>query len=250
MNTVRLHGSLAKEFGDVFVLDIQSAREAFLALCSQLEGFEQRVKEGSFRIVRAWQKKKVGLDYNTLDLSADNCTFHIYPAVQGGKGGLGKVLLGVAIIGLAIAFAPGAIAAIGAGGASFSGAMAAGIGFMGITYGGIAAFGAMIAFGGLAMMFAPSPKAQGTGKAAKDDSSFILSGPVNTLYQGVAVPIVYGEYVTGSVVISSELTIAQLIAAGSSYDADTAWTGMGYTGYPATTVTGFGMNSAAVVNQV
>jgi predicted phage tail protein len=216
VNTIVLHGRIAKKFGDHFVMDVSSAREAFFALCSQLSGFEAYVRKSAFRVVREKAGLKLGLDEVSIDVSAVNCTIHIYPAMVGAKSGIGKVLIGIAIIGITIATSgAGGILAAGGTLGSAATAMASGIGFMGLTYGGIAAFGAMIAFGGLAMMFAPSPKAQGgAGKASKDESSFILSGPVNTPFQGGRVPLVYGLYLTGSITISSELTIAQLLHAG------------------------------------
>lgn len=236
MNRIKLHGSLAKHFGQEFEMDVSTAREAFIALCSQLPGFEAKVRKGAFRVVRRSPNgHRFGLDEVSLDLAAINCTIEIYPAVVGGKSTIGKVLIGIAIIGLAIVAAPGAIAAIGAGGASFGAAMSAGIGFLGITYGGIAAVGVMMAIGGIAMMFAPSPKAQ-SGKAAKDDSSFVLQGPVNTPMQGVVVPLVYGQWLAGSVTISSEITIAQLIGQGGNYDASTSWSNSGYPSYPGATI--------------
>jgi predicted phage tail protein len=231
MNTIRLHGSLAKHFGKEYRMDVQNVREAFIALCSQLEGFEARVRKGAFRIVRRKGQDETGIDERTLDLNGQDCIFEIYPAMVGGKSGVGKVLLGMAIIGIAIVAAPGAIAAIGVGGASFSGAMGAGIGFMGLTYGGIAAFGAMMAFGGLAMMFAPSPHAQKTtgGGAADNTSSFIVQGPVNTMYQGVSVPLVYGETITGSGVIRSALVIDLFLISGGGSTTGGAGTGSGTT---------------------
>jgi predicted phage tail protein len=232
MNVIRLHGSLEKHFGAEFEMDVSTAREAFIALCSQLEGFEARVRKGAFRVVRSWSNFKVGLDETTIDLRADNCTFHIYPAMVGSKSGLGKVLIGVAIIGLAIATSG---ASLGATAAAFGASMGASVGFLGITYASIATFGAMIALGGMAMMFAPSPKAQKASAGAKDESSFILNGPVNTPYQGGPVPLLYGEFLAGSLTISSEITIAQLIGAGGSYSSSTAWNGIGFPNYPGAT---------------
>jgi predicted phage tail protein len=240
MNTIRLHGTLAEEFGRTFKMDVSSAREAFFALCSQLEGFEQRVREGAFRVVRRKNNYRIGLDETTLDLRAINCTIEIYPAVIGAKGGVFKVIIGVAIIGLAIALAPVT------GGGSLVAALSSGIGFLGITYGGIALFGAMLAFGGLAMMFAPSPKANKvSASAAAEDSSFVVNGPQNTMLQGVAVQLVYGETITGSIVVSSEVTIAQLIVAGGSYTASTAWADSGFGSWPASANT---LSDVAKVN--
>ena len=114
--------------------------------------------------------------------------------------------------------------------------MAASTGFLGITYGGIAAFGTMLALGGLSMMFAPSPKVP-TNDERERNTSYILGQPQNTQEQGVVVPVTYGTDLVGSITVSSDLTTAQLLQPGGAsgtkyYDADEAWGVGGFPNYP------------------
>jgi predicted phage tail protein len=59
------------------------------------------------------------------------------------------------------------------------------------------------ALSSLAAALAPNPQEgdQGTGKK-EDHHSFLFSGPQNVIEQGGPVPIVYGEFRTGSTVVS------------------------------------------------
>jgi predicted phage tail protein len=234
MNTIHFHGSLKKHYGGPYTMDVHTVREAFHALAVQLEGFEQRILKGAFRIVRRRNKSKLDLDENLLDLTADGVRFDIYPALKGagGRGGLGKIILGIAIIGLAVVTS-GAGAALFAGNfAAVGTALAGGVGFMGITYAGIATVGLMMAFGGAAMLFAPQPKAANLEGEARQ-TSYILDGPIQSSAQGGVVPLIYGRYLVGSTVISSELTIDQLLSPGETYDYEDAYEGHGFPGYPA-----------------
>lgn len=251
MNKIVLHGSLKETFGGPFCMDVGSVREAFYALSSQLEGFERAVIEGAFRIVRRKRKDRTKIDKDLLDLGCNDCVIDIYPAVVGaGKGGLAKIVLGIVVIGAAIVTAgmaaPAGAALFGAGGA-----MGMGIGFMGITYGMLASFGVMMALGGISMLFAPSPNASGA-KMAENQSSYILSGPINSTAQGGPVALNYGKSLVGTTVISSEITIDQLLAAGETYDADVNYAGYGFGDYPGATTGagGSGTGGSIVVDDI
>lgn len=239
MNTIHLHGEL-KEFGGPYQMAVSSPREAFLALCTQLEGFEKRVVDGAFRIVRLAKGKEVEVDEGLLDLNTVEAEIHVYPAVAGAGGrGLGKMVLGIAIVGASIVTA-GAAAGAGASLFGAGGAMAASTGFLGITYGGIAAFGTMLALGGLSMMFAPSPKAP-SSQDRENNSSYILGQPQNTQEQGGVMQCTYGRDLVGSITISSDLTTAQLLQQGGAsgnryYDADESWAGGGFPQWPGTRI--------------
>lgn len=228
MNTIYLHGELGEEFGREFRLDVRSVREAFMALGAQIEDFEERVREGAFRIIRTRNDDQTEVDENLLDLGMSETRVDVYPAMAGAKSGLGKIVLGIAIIGLAVVTSGASLAGTMS---AFGTSLGAGIGFMGITYGGIAAFGVMMALGGISMMFAPSPKGV-KAEQADQKSSFIISSPQNTQAQGGPIPLVYGYVLTGSIVASSELTIDQLLQSGSSYDVDNVWDGQGFPFYP------------------
>jgi predicted phage tail protein len=73
--------------------------------------------------------------------------------------------------------------------------------------------GASLALGGVAQLLTPMPTVP-QGADTQDDprKSYSFSGIQNTSRQGVPVPIVYGETVVGSVVISAGIDTVQVVA--------------------------------------
>ena len=126
----------------------------------------------------------------------------IVPVIAGAGGGLGKTLLGVAMIGLAFAM-PGAVFS-GAGfsaAAGFSGFQAA-VGNLGIA----------LTLMGVSEMLFPLPQPQDFSNEEDPRISFSFSGVQNTSRAGTSHPIAYGEIVTGSVVISAGIDTNQVSA--------------------------------------
>jgi predicted phage tail protein len=67
--------------------------------------------------------------------------------------------------------------------------------------------------GGVAQLLTPTPKVpQGADKQDDPRKSYSFSGIQNTSRQGVPVPIVYGETLVGSVVISAGIDTVQVAA--------------------------------------
>jgi predicted phage tail protein len=216
LRKIVLHGRLGKKFGREFEFDVATVAEGVRALCALVPGFVEEMAKGHYTI-RVRAKSQTYFDENMLHLDIGNAhTIHITPRAEGAKsGGLGKIILGVLIIGAAIAFAPG----VGIGLAAKTGTFAAGMAqaaFLGISYGTIALFGATIALSGLALMLAPTPKIGNYGDREKEPQSLMFNGPVNTREQGGAVPLVYGEMIVGSVMISAGL-VAEDVEAAPSY---------------------------------
>ena len=208
--TVVLHGNLADRFGSSFDLDIRSPVEAVRALISQLCGFRRAIRDGHYRVIRERTGSKTDLSLDELKLRLGRGKIlHIVPVIEGSAKGLGKILAGVAIIGLAIA-APYALGLAGGLGAAIPGTAISSIGFAGITFGQIAGFGALIALGGIAQMISPSLTA-GQGAADRKES-FLFGSAENVTAQGGPVPVVFGEFVVGSVVISSGLSTEEMTA--------------------------------------
>ena len=119
--------------------------------------------------------------------------------VIAGSGGFGKTILGVALIGVGM----GAFGAFAGNAVSFG---AKGIGFSAAAAGAKASFGigAALALSGVNDMLFPLPEApdlEGDPRV-----SFSFSGLQNTSRAGTPVPICYGEILTGSVVISGDIT--------------------------------------------
>jgi predicted phage tail protein len=71
----------------------------------------------------------------------------------------------------------------------------------------------VLLLGGIAQLLTPTPKAT-QGADGQDDprKSYSFSGIQNTSRQGVPVPIVYGETIVGSVVISAGIDTVQVAA--------------------------------------
>jgi len=121
------------------------------------------------------------------------------PVISGAGGGLGKTLLGAALIGLGM----GAFGAFSGEAVSFG---AKGIGFSAAAAGAKASFGigAALALQGVNEMLFPLPQA--LEMESDPRISFSFSGLQNTSRAGTPVPICYGEILTGSVVISGDIT--------------------------------------------
>jgi len=123
--------------------------------------------------------------------------------VLAGAGAVGRIIAGVALIAVSLLFAPaGALA----GGLFTLGAQAVPI---------IAGIGLSLALGGVAQLLTPVPSLYGSSSSGKDSDkdprkSYSFSGIQQTSRQGVPVPIVYGEILVGSVVVSSGIDTVEL----------------------------------------
>lgn len=193
MRTVYLHGRL-KKFGFKHRLSVATLGEAVRAFSCQVDGFDAELRKGSYQIVVGDKKTGYQLGEDQInDFKMGQGDLHIMPAVKGAKrGGIMKIILGVALIGAAFLFAPAA------------GGLAAGIGGTGFTYGNMALMGVGLALAGASQMLTPKQKT----KKSKSDESFTIQGPGNAYEQGNPVPLVYGHNViVGSQLISGGVDI-------------------------------------------
>lgn len=194
MRKIYLHGRL-KRFGFAQSLAVDTVGETVRFL-SQIDGFVDELKKGSYELIRGDVKTGLRIDLdevNTLKLGKGE--LHIVPVVAGKKrAGLLKVVLGVALIGAAIFFSGGTLAAPLAG-------MATNV-IGGVTFGNLATMGLGMVLAGVAQMLTPSTDTKG----AENQDSFAL-GPNNTSGQGAPVPYIYGEVITGSNLISAGMDV-------------------------------------------
>lgn len=191
------HGGLADTFGDGYELDILSPAEAIRALSWQLEGFEAYIKRGNWKIIT----KKDGRKDREQTLELLSMTqfgdIHIIPVIggEGGKSGLGKILLGVAIVG--VAFAVPAALGVAMGSSIFS------VGGFSLTYGQMAGIGFAMALSGVAQLLGPHNK--------KAKQSYLFSGTLNNTDEGGVVPVWFGECFAGTVVISGGISTDAIV---------------------------------------
>ena len=133
----------------------------------------------------------------------DREDIHIVPVISGAGRGLGKILLGAALI--AGAF----LLPIAGGAATFSLKAGLGGGFIAKS---MVYVGASLVLSGVSDMLFPLPKPKEFKSEQDPQLSFSFSGTQNTSRAGTPVPICYGEIITGSVVISGAVDTQQVQA--------------------------------------
>ena len=197
LRKIRLYGKLAKFIGHrVLEADVATAAEAVRFLLANWPELERHMSDQHYRV-------SVG----TYDLVAEELhdpagqqEIKIVP-VMAGAGAVGRIVAGIALVAFALLFAPGAALA---GGLITLGSQAVPI---------IIGVGVSLALGGVAQLLTPTPKVP-TGPDTQNDprKSYSFSGIQNTSRQNTPVPIVYGETIVGSVVISAGIDTVQVQA--------------------------------------
>jgi predicted phage tail protein len=190
MREIRLYGKLAKFIGKrVFRADVANAAEAVRFLLANFPQAEKHMADQHYRVSLGERD----LELDEIHHPAGQQVIKIVPVVAG-AGFVGRILLGAALI----------VGAFFTGGATLYGLSVAS------TLFGV---GASLVLGGVAQLLTPIP-ATPTGMDSNSDprKSYSFSSVQNTSRQGTPVPVVYGEVIVGSVVISAGIDIAQVAA--------------------------------------
>ena len=202
LRKIRLYGELAKFVGHrVLEADVASAAEAVRFLLANWPELEQHMAQEHYRV------RTAGHDLGEEDLHFPmGKELRIIPVIVGAGGGVGKIIAGIGLLALAF-FAPIIAGALiqSAGLMSFAVAVMPGVqaALVGLGIGAIA--------GGISQLLAPTPK-MNTADEGDPRKSFSFSGIQNTSRAGVPVPVVYGETLVGSVVVSAGIDIVQVTA--------------------------------------
>ncbi|MCB5411876.1 hypothetical protein [Pseudogemmobacter faecipullorum] len=190
MRTIHLYGNLGKSFGHRHDFAVETVPEAIQALRANFSNFANFIREGFYRVV-VGKTQKNGMELGEDDLPGFKLgkqDLHIVPVLKGSKrGGIGKIIAGIALIGLS-AFGGAALAAPLFAGGTMSMASVAG------------SLGTGLLLTGVASLLAPQQKVE------SEDQNFTSSGPVNTTREGGIIPIVYGEVICGGTMINGILT--------------------------------------------
>lgn len=190
LRKIKLYGRLAKFLGfRVFEAEVANAAEAVRCLLVNFPQLEKHMADQHYRV----SVGRYDLALDELHDPAGQQDIKIVP-VLAGAGAAGRILAGVALVAAAIVLGPvGAV--IGGVGAGVIGGTAATI---------IGGIGASLILGGVAQLLTPVPIISTGADSNKDPrKSYSFSGVQNVSRQGVPVPIVYGEMLVGSVVISA-----------------------------------------------
>jgi predicted phage tail protein len=193
MVEVRLHGALAAKFGRVFCFDITSPAEAVPAIEAGRPGFRKAIMDlaGQGMVFRVRTRDH---DYDDDDVSTSLGSakrVDIIPIVRGASRG--------------VRFVVGAVLTV-------AGFFVSGIpGFQVVGYSMMSA-GISLMLGSVVEWLTPVQKKDDPQKNAQ---SWTFNGPANTVDQGVPVPVIYGEVLTGSHAISAGISAAQVNASGA-----------------------------------
>ena len=228
MREIKLYGALAKFVGQRrFLAEVNSAAEGIRMLLANFPGLERHMADQHYKvIVDSYESELEQIHFPASQ------TIKIVPVVGGAGGGTGRILAGVALLAFAIVAGP-AVAAFGTVGTPAVGGVVGlggslGTAATGFVLGGAAAtaigsIGAALILGGVSQLLTPTPQIGSFGPASVGNArsrntstqateldpqeSYSFSGIQNTSRQGTPVPVVYGETVVGSVVISAGIDV-------------------------------------------
>ena len=200
LRKLKLYGELAEFIGHKeFEIQVDSLAKAVSFLVNNFPQVEKymnpqyyQVKVGNYSVNEEEIHHPIGQE-----------DIHIVPVISGAGRGFGKVLLGAALIAGAFML-PGGLAATGF---TLKGGLTGA--WLGKT---MVYVGASLALMGVSELLFPLPKPKEFKSEQDPQLSFSFSGTQNTSRAGTPVPIVYGEIVTGSVVISGAIDTQQVQA--------------------------------------
>jgi len=208
LREIRVYGELAKFMGvRSFMAEARDVAEAVRYLLVNFAGLEAHMAQHDYRILVG------GYSISEEEIShpVGQSIIRIIPVVAG-AGGVGKIIAGVAIIGLSI---------LTAGFFGFALGSATGIGTFATIGVGV---GASLALSGVAQLLTPVPRIAPPSMAYASSppptmreseldpqKSYSFNGVQNTSAQGTPVPIIYGETIVGSVVISANISTQEVV---------------------------------------
>ena len=183
--TIRLYGRLGAKFGRVHRMAVKTAGEAVRALGSQLRGFEAYMTASQDR------GEGYAVFYGRFNLGKEDIhapnggqDIRIAPILLGAKnGGWLQIILGAVLIAVSfLTFWTGPVAA---------GLFSAGLGLV---------------IGGVLQLLTPVPKGLASQDSPENRPNYSFNGAINTQAQGHPVPVLYGELIVGSAVISAGIS--------------------------------------------
>ena len=203
LRKLKLYGELAEFIGHKeFEIQVDSLAKAVSFLVNNFPQVEKymnpqyyQVKVGNYAINEEEIHHPIGQE-----------NIHIVPVISGAGRGAGKILAGAALIAGAF-FMPVTVPY-----APLSFSLKSGFAGGSLLAKSMVYLGSALVLSGVSDMLFPLPKPKEFKSEQDPQLSFSFSGAQNTSRAGTPVPIVYGEIVTGSVVISGAVDTQQVQA--------------------------------------
>ena len=187
IKTIQLHGALAKKYTDEPIqIDAKTPFMITRGLCSRFgPEFKQDIRDGFFEFLctnTETNKTEYVHDELTVTKVVDCDRIDLTPIVEG-SGKVGMFIAGVALVVVGVITEQPWMIQMG-------------IGMM---------------IGGVAALLMPVPKIDSLSNEKTDSRpSFLFNGPVNVTEGGGPVPLVYGRFLAGSVVVSAGFSVEQI----------------------------------------
>ena len=236
---VRLLGDLGERYGAEHTYhNLRTPADAIKLLCINLPELQEELIHAhehgvGYRLIQA----DLDLGYDDLTLPIGSKDLILAPVITGSGGSTGQILAGVGLVAFAVLTAgagagflglgAGLTGSIGAGGSLVSGGFV--LGSAAST--AIGAIGTSLILGGVAQMLSPQPtvptvggfsgpRRLSSGESVASDGpqsvvrgsdgrqSYLFTGAANTVGVGATIPVVYGEVIAGSHLLSARVEVA------------------------------------------
>jgi predicted phage tail protein len=224
---VRLLGDLGERYGaEHTYYNLRTPADAIKLLCLNSPKFQEELLHAHehgiwYRVIQAG----TDLDLEDFHLPFGSNDLILVPVVAGSGGGVGKVVAGIALIAVSLAFPGGGL--FGGTVFGFLGGPAASAALLTTVGTAISAVGASLVLGGISQMLSPQPTIPklgsnrlGSGEASSTDGpqsvtrgtdgrqSYAYTGAANSVGVGATIPVAYGEVLIGSHLLSANVDVA------------------------------------------
>jgi predicted phage tail protein len=195
MRKIKLLGKLGRLFGREWVLEVNNPAQAIKAIAANVPEFVDYLRASEedgigYRVVID-RDHPLGIDVDQFEYPID-ATMTIAPIVQGAGGGIGRILLGGALIAAAF-FMPASLSFLG----------------VAITSSSVGLLGAALVFGGISQLISPQSKTPQT--STEKDESYLFDRSAGSSTQGIPIPIGYGERLLTDLIVISQNNIVENI---------------------------------------
>ena len=188
-STLYLYGEISKKFGKIHRFKVDSLTDCIAMLSTQFDKAEIKEWFSKYDFELVKDRKKFDKEKIRMKFEKEDNHFHLIPVTIGASKGIFNVIAGIALVAVSF-FVPAA------------GVFGAGI----LTQSSIAMLGIGMALYGVGQMLAPSLISDYSNREKPDNRpSYVFNGPVNVTEQGATIPVGFGEFFCGSIVIASQL---------------------------------------------
>jgi predicted phage tail protein len=214
---VRLLGDLGERYGTEHTYyDLRTPADAIKLLCINKPKLQEELVHAhehgvGYRLIQAG----TDLGYDDLQLPLGSNDLILTPVIAGSGGSTSQILIGAALVVGAFFTAGATIGLLG---------LAAPVAVSTV----LATVGTSLILGGVAQMLSPQPvlptlsggRTRGSGESGSTDGpqsvvrgsdgrqSYMFTGAANTVGVGATIPVVYGEVIAGSHLLSAKIEVA------------------------------------------